>query len=107
MCYNSCMFRELRKILVALSSRGEGKFQLMNREIFIFENEQGFEIATRVLRGRQSEIRNFCQFTRESSLAIKNYEGEGVYFLYQVSKVNWRVLKNYLEEVENWCKILN
>jgi len=101
------MFRELSKVLVSLFSRGEGKFQLMNREIFIFKKEGGFEIATKISQGRQNEIRSFCQFTKESSLAIKNYQGEGVYFLYQVSKVNWRVLKNYLEEAETWCKILN
>lgn len=108
------MIRDFTAIIASLASRGEGTLEILGKEIFIFAKEAGWEIATRVSLKNHPEIREFFfyPFTAQSSLAIKDYGGKGIYFVYNVSKLDRYVvfrntLKNYLEEADSWCKIFD
>ncbi len=108
------MIRDFTSIIASLASRGEGSLEISGKEIFIFANETGWEIATRVSSKNHPDIKEFFfyPFTLESSLAIKDYGGKGIYFVYNVQKLDRYVafrntLKNYLEEADSWCKIFD
>ena len=106
------MIRDFTNILIALTTRGEGILHLMGKEIFVFAKGTGWEIATKVSSKKHSEINESFSypFTGQGSLAIKDYGGKGVYFVYKVPKMDRYIffrntLKNYLEEADSWCKI--
>ncbi len=108
------MVRDFASIIASISTRGEGRLFLFGKEIFVFTNEKNdmWQIATKVSSKNQSELREFLSypFTTIGSLAIKDYAGRGVYFLYDVPAANryilfQKVIKAYLEEADSWCKI--
>ena len=112
------MVRDFTSILASLSTRGEGRVFLFGKEIFVFTDEENdmWQLATKVSSEKnsknQSEIREFLSysFTTYGSLAIKDYAGRGIYFLYDVPAANryvffQKVIKDYLEEADSWCKI--
>ncbi len=110
------MVRDFTSILAALSTRGEGRIFLFDKEIFIFANEKNdmWQIATKVSSKKVAEIREFLSysFTSLGSLAIKDYAGRGVYFLYDIPVANRyvffkKIIQAYLEEADSWSKILS
>jgi hypothetical protein len=110
------MVRDFTSIIAALSVRGEGRLFLFGKEIFIFTNEENdvWQMATKVSSKNHPEIREFFTypFTAHGSLAIKDYAGRGVYFLYDIPAANryvffQKIIKKYLEEADHWSKILS
>ncbi len=116
------MVRDFTSIIASISTRGEGRLFLFGKEIFVFTDEVNdmWQLATKVSSESesknqskiQSELREFLtySFTTYGSLAIKDYAGRGIYFLYDVPSANryvffQNVLKAYLEEADSWCKI--
>lgn len=108
------MVRDFTSILASISTRGEGRVFLFGKEIFVFSNEKNdmWQIATKVSSKNSSEVGEFLSysFTSCGSLAIKDYAGRGVYFLYDVPAANryvffQKVIRAYLEEADSWCKI--
>ncbi len=118
------MVRDFTSIIASISTRGEGRLFLFGKEIFVFTNEANdmWQIATKVSpmsdskneSKNNSDLREFLSysFTTVGSLAIKDYAGRGVYFLYDVPAANryvlfQKVIKAYLEEADCWTKIFS
>jgi hypothetical protein len=108
--------RDFTSIIAELSIQGEGRLFLFGKEIFVFTNEKNdmWQMATKVSSKRHSEIREFFSypFSAHGSLAIKDYAGRGIYFLYDIPKANryvffQKIIKEYLEQADSWSKILN
>ncbi len=114
-CYTIFMIRDFKAILASISTRGEGRLFLFDKEIFIFTNEQNdmWQISTKVSSKNHPEIREFSSypFTVCGSIAIKDYAGRGVYFLYNVPPLErytffQDTIKNFLDEADSWSELL-
>ena len=110
------MVHNFKSIIAAIATRGESRLFIFDKEIFIFANEAKdlWQIAMKVSSKKVSEIREFVSysFTSIGSLAIRDYSGKGVYFLYNIPAANryvyfQKVLKDYLEEADCWSKLLS
>ncbi len=108
------MVRDFASIIASISTRKEGRLFLFDKEIFIFADEERdvWQVASKVSSKKHPEIREFSSypFTACGSLAIKDYAGRGIYFIYEVPALNryvffQKVIKQYLKEVDSWCKI--
>lgn len=108
------MIREFTDIIASLYSRGFGKIVLSGKEIFVFTDEKSgkWQIATKVSSKGHPDIKEALSysFTPCSSLAIKDYAGRGIYFLYTIPAIQQygffkKIITLYLEEVDSFCKI--
>ena len=109
------MVRDFNAILASISTRGEGRLFLFDKEIFIFANDKNdmWQIATKVSSKNHPEIREFSSypFTACGSISIKDYAGRGVYFIYDIPPASryvffQKTIKNFLEEAASWVELL-